>query len=132
MDNKFIKGNKLIVKFMGLKTYKHEEQKLFCEQVFGGVDITAWDVEASRFHESFDWLMPVVNKIEEFTFDVKKDEDEDHLSFHPYLRTFSNVAGVRINRFPLHKEETKILSTWCAVVEFIEWYKDKIKFDIGN
>jgi hypothetical protein len=97
-----LKSNKLIAEFMGL----NKEDKARIKHFFN---------EKLCYDTSWDWLMPVIEKIGEFQFD---DKDYAH------IRTFRKNM-VRINRFSLHQEKTLIKSAHNAVVEFINWYNKR-------
>jgi len=128
--------NELIAEFMGFTTASPntydvpEECRRF---VFGGCYTTYKDV--LRFHDSWDWLMPVVEKIE--TIVLPKGTFEDW----PYPENVSisiridscwinvgdnmwskQVKGREFLDHHNHKKGTKIQSTYAAVVEFIKWY----------
>jgi hypothetical protein len=91
-----VEGNKLIAEFMGDKGH---------------------DMLSYQYHSSWDWLMPVVERIGEMpsinfnlsSFDGAVFYDDD------YKHT---ASGNRIAK----KENTMIQSTWLAVVEFIRWH----------
>jgi hypothetical protein len=82
-------------------------------------------VEHLQFHASFDWLMPVVEKIERIY-------DDFHGYFGVYISSNScTIQGTNLRTTPdnphyaYHNEvtlNTKIESTWYAVVQFIKWY----------
>jgi len=134
-DEKF-EGNKLIAEFMGWQ--------LVTVGYFGGEEETQWQRDNSdwmdevnmddvgdyfvnvpenkwlyadvSYHTSWDWLMPVVEKIETLGYQFKqcskrveiwKDDNKPHKT--PIID---------------NKEETKILSAWYAVVEFIKWHNE--------
>lgn len=79
------------------------------------------------FHSSWDWLMPVIEKIAKL--EIEKEEiihnGVDSFFDTHYPRTFAMVNAetkefmVRINRFGLHQSQSLIEATHEAVVEFI-------------
>lgn len=90
-----------------------------------------WDAKALQYHSSWDWLMPVVEKIEEI-------EDEHHGHFGVYI----NSNGCSIQATNLRTDEpladpphyfdevisvTKNQATWKAVINFILWYNSTSK-----
>lgn len=92
-------NNKLIAEFMGIKLTENG---------------LAWDYinnPIPSYHTSWDWLMPVVQKIESlgyvFTIQGGKAEYGEMIS-----KTQSFIA------------EDKLSSTYKAVVEFIKQYND--------
>lgn len=80
-----------------------------------------------KFESSWDWLMPVVEKIEKTTvYDLITNYDERSefigWSVHWFtLNTNNEILGyIEDKRF-----ETKINATWFAVVEFIKYHNKK-------
>ena len=110
-------SNKLIAEFMGRN---HQNLAGFIEQY--------------EYHTSWDWLMPVVDRIESLKLGdcVLKD------SYMEMMTLTNAMAEVKIQHsacvidlFGTMKvyeafieviEESKIESTYKAVVEFIQWY----------
>lgn len=116
--------NKLIAKFMGTH---NGESWLFPDNTVPDLGIYIYD-EDLQFNLSWDWLMPVVEKIAKISL---KDESiiqngEDSYFDNYYLRTFAMINSetkefmVRINRFPLHQSSKLIEATFESVVEFIK------------
>tara|TARA_B110000967_G_scaffold128632_1_gene131382 strand:+ start:4587 stop:4952 length:366 start_codon:yes stop_codon:yes gene_type:complete len=115
------KNNKLIAEFMGLNAqilstnnvhswndapfyYITEDSK---EKVMEGVS------EYSKYHTSWDWLMPVVEKIEALKYRVEISHNGCLIESHKDLDT------ARINSGIGEIEPTKLKATYKAVVEFI-------------
>ena len=100
-----MKDNKLIAEFMGLKPCDDREQ--YQSSIYTNV------VADLKYHTSWDWLMPVVDKIESigFEFQILKGtcliQDED--STETLVETYSH---------------NKQKATYKAVTEFI---KEKVK-----
>lgn len=63
-----------------------------------------------RYDRSWDWLMPVVEKIESL---------KGRIDIHQYGCSLQYKFGSVAQEFA---EETKIASVFKAVVDFIEWY----------
>tara|TARA_R110002012_G_C11212595_1_gene561411 strand:+ start:199 stop:525 length:327 start_codon:yes stop_codon:yes gene_type:complete len=102
-----MKDNKLIAEFMG---YVYEDDILVPEE--------------PQYDTSWDWLMPVVEKIEEIGIDVYSD---DHLTVKEHRYRFDmgytqcNIYDhVRDGVIASADMGTKLLSTHQAVVEFIK------------
>jgi len=76
-------------------------------------------VEQLKYDESWDWLMPVIEKIE--TMSMTRGR-------HFYLHmdaAFVQIRVDRVNLQPLAKwgaTNNKMQAVYNAVVEFIEWY----------
>ena len=116
MANEIIEGNKLIAEFMGWSKspYEHLPNKMY-------KDDKGIHVDQLKYNSSWDWLMPVVEKVEEFGYPtlVKSDYYRKKLDYEVCI--FQKGTGELLieNDFG---GQTKIMTTWRAVVEFIRWY----------
>ena len=73
------------------------------------------EVDEMKFHASWDWLMPVVEKINsnrEIAININSEE------------TFLHGAG-KIKRFDNDKNGCKILATYLSVIHFIKWHNSQ-------
>jgi hypothetical protein len=137
VGNSIEQGNKLIAEFIGLKI-----RSVKCN---GPFDPEEWDLEIDapdflsdedleyiyeldgplesyyeklKFDTSWEWLMPVVEKIQELGYDVHiYGEANKGLSAWSYCDIIKD--GVFIWE-GVH-EKSKIKTTWQAVTEFIKW-----------
>lgn len=125
-------GNILIADFMGGIEYILKNHWKGLERF----ETQLYYPDGMQFHNSWDWLMPVVERISQIRYD-----NQDDIWSYAFFRTKTysylpqegkNIAVVRINRMGLHEADTMIEATWKAVVEFIEcekkhlWKKDCI------
>ena len=95
--------NKLIAEFMGRcgKVNKH--------LYWVNIPSVKWvTVEQMQFHTSWDWLIPVVEKIEK-----------------TYAYVDIKGCAVNISTIVETSAPTKIEAVYMACVEFIEWYNNK-------
>lgn len=127
--DEILEGNKLIAEFMDIpawKSYWNKEdtsdwfdtQKL--EDVgIKGVNIGSGSTKYLYFDSSWDWLMPVVEKIE--TLKKPVHIHSNGCTIYEYVR-FSIDAG---HWFTEKYGNSKLEATWLAVVEFINWYNKK-------
>jgi hypothetical protein len=113
---KTIEGNKLIAGYVGDKTEFENEYSI---PIKGDHALLYWDAEL-QFHNSWDWLMPVVEKIN----DTAIDEDSKYTVVIMDHRVWVKIEGPQektIVDFDGYNTSF-IESVWNAVVEFIEWY----------
>ncbi len=83
-----------------------------------------------KYHESWDWLMPVVDKISQHVYEVETEErigGTTVITHTAYPRTFGMLSEegkpmVRLNRSPLYTADTLIEATYKAVVDWIKTY----------
>ena len=93
-------NNKLIAKFMGYdkKSYLTKEDYIY--------------------HNSWDWLMPVIEKIENskecFSFEIKES----------FVFISSNGHNF-IHHWNYSEYSSKIEAVYMAVIDFIKWYNDE-------
>lgn len=120
-----MKENKLIAEFMG---GKEKKQSPLFGQSFIEINTTNMDCYVSlpkyvnpnalKYHTSWDWLMPVVEKIECITID--NDDNSDNF-FNVMIEVFEcNINGGDI--CICKSGNTKLEATYNAVVEFINQY----------
>ena len=93
------KTNKLIAEFMGMTYYIPNDDSLMVEKAPIGSFITP--TESLKYHESWDWLMPVVQKIGDEYLNTPFDETYSHLT-----EQYENIWTLE--------------DTYNAVVEFIK------------
>ena len=87
-----------------------ESNKLIAE--FMGVDIHEFVMNGGKkweYHSSWDWLMPVVEKI---------------YSSNEYVKYKDTMSGI-FNEEPVRINSKYISVTHEAVVEFIKWYNEQ-------
>lgn len=136
-----IENNKLIAEFYGA-IYKEDDcgdMGYFFEKPFYENWHTAFKAEALKFHTSWDWLMPVVEKIEGLSvagIDIEAYSEEKRPCEWQFTVSIEN-GGCTIHRDVLPQyggteddflnlysclKDDKLKSTYEAVITFINWY----------
>lgn len=120
--NKIIEGNKIIAEFMGWevseKAKSLKKRGLTINTIpYGYFKIHPDDL---LYQSSWDWLMPVVEKIEKESFNIF-GEYEDVI-----INGCSCFVETRDREISII-ETTKIEATYKAVVEFVKWYNKQKK-----
>ncbi len=108
-----IEGNKLIAEFMGGEFNERQSFVYFKLPVNKAYSV----LDDLKYHSSWDWLMPVVEKIEKGNFGVKQCRKVVEIYIDD---TKENIIH--------SKHRNRIESLWYAIIEFINWYnknKDK-------
>ena len=94
-QEQIVEGNKLIAEFMSDFILLTKDEA-----------IVVRDRKTLCFHSSWDWLMPVIDKIRSMN---------EYSGFVDHTSSIVDEGGVYIN--------TKFIeNTWKDVVEFIKWY----------
>ena len=120
-EKELLENNKLIAEFMGGKNFdKNGYFEIFIPEQVNNLETNkGWVTEVlewTNYHKSWDWLMPVVEKIESienyrFDFEIRQslveiyDKDE------------------QIDVFQEQGDDKREVTYWC-VVEFIKWYNE--------
>lgn len=135
MENKeILEGNKLIAEFMGIKnplfqfpTSGHGVP--FAEGQYLGTDGLAYYPEDMRYHSDWNWLMPVVDKIEQLP-----SSGGFFFTTIAYQHNIREAYVTEIyGRFFGRSENSKLEATFMSVIGFIKWYNkasDKDKNDL--
>lgn len=113
MTQKEVDGNKLIVEFMGY-TIKNANEWYNYEQAWLPDGKTHYPTELLKFHKSWDWLMPVVNKIRSLYNSAEID--------------ICYYAEDIISKIAEGCVEANFLQVYESVIEFIIHY-NKIKIN---
>lgn len=98
--------NRMIAEFMGVKVSYVDNDKV---AIIDGKWVDFCDLE---YHTSWEWLMPVVEKIESYDMNVKIHTSYTSIHFKR-KQCIVDVDG-----------RIKIENTYSAVVQFIEWYNE--------
>ena len=109
-ESEIIEGNKLIAEFMGAKWSKSSgyEFSMFAS-AYSNCGKTL------KFYSSWDWLMPVVEKIENIAQSQKSDS-----FFLSYIRNNYTIFDMKLT-------EVSIAAVWIKTVYFIDWYNSQSK-----
>ena len=129
-------NNKIIAEFM----IKQEPTENFCVGsigqevgVFTGIKTEYFKYEDLKFHSDWNWLMEVVEKIEQTTIketygQFNEKESNAIVSVvieNKFCQILSN--GIYLNEIVSENEETKIEAVYNACLEFIKWYNEQNK-----
>ena len=113
-------NNKMIAEFMGYELIGNTYSKK------NGMD---WFIEP-QYHNSWDWLMPVVDRIESF----QDGEDGDSMRGHLYNFRIEQhfvyiLDGESMDVIIEMNGDSKLDATYKAVVEFINQYNKNESID---
>jgi hypothetical protein len=113
-----IEGNKLIAGFMG---FIHRDSNVY--KVPEGEDLKylAYHLNLNKmpYHTSWDWLMPVVEKIESLGYDSRiMGNNSDGGFLCDFVDGDNNEAACKTNY------TSKLEAVYAAVVAFIQWYNN--------
>lgn len=141
------KGNVLIAEFMGaivVAPIGHTGRDIcFQEQIEGQY---VYQRSLLKYHTSWDWLMPVVEKIEllpcpfpvreEYKYkcyfsidsgfvDLQLVQKHSTETFHPPVDNKQFSAFYSASE--LHSSKTKIEAVWNIIIAFIQWFNNQSK-----
>lgn len=125
-----LEGNKLIIDFMvyyDSGTTDNHLNSVYRINILGSN--TFHTIETIPLHKSWDFLMPVVEKINKLIIDTKKSTIGEGIIIqydcvYLYYKTYrsTRIVGNGNNRFKDIKE-----AIFITVVEFIKWYNNEQK-----
>lgn len=119
-NEEITKGNKLIAEFMGFKIGVPHSQTM-ANEPYGDIDL-------SKFNLSWNWLMSVVERVENLPKDLLHGKFGVYISSNCCTIQGTNLlASFSPAYFQDHYANTKIEATWVAIVNFIEWYNNTLK-----
>jgi hypothetical protein len=116
-EQEIIEGNKIIAEFMGIKEIKssydsygiptpiwHTENDYFRSSTYSVPNESFYEfVDNAKYHTSWDWLMPVVNKIFKL--------------YTQYPKAAFEIYKIRI--------VIDIYTLWLSVIKFIKFYNNE-------
>lgn len=120
MDKWIVEGNRLIAEFMGIPKCGR------CKDC-GGYQYSPaiiYKPADMMYHDSWDWLMPVVEKISR----IKIGDGIEYVEY-AYVRTFGGIgpdSAFRFNGFAVHISDRLIDSVFRGVVEFVKWHNENV------
>lgn len=113
-QEQLLEGNKLIAKFDGwvhFPTPKNKGNGYWNNEKRG---FAHWSLDSFKYHSSWDWLMPVVGKINKLF-----DEESDNWLGKCLDDDFPKIIELRITE--------SIKSVYVHVIQFIQWYNTQNK-----
>ena len=121
---RLIKNNKLIADFIGAsKTSNCKDNEMFIPgQTICRIDtIELGKGHILKFHKSWDWLMPVVEKIESEFCSSNIHYYSAGMMKQEYVVEF---LGYNIDYDNSQYDKSKIKAVYKAVIKFIKWYNE--------
>jgi hypothetical protein len=110
-------SNKLIAEFMGLVKEPTEKNFDAYYPPFDGVEGEYFAPIELKYNTSWDWLMPVVEKIESLGFQVTIGSECYCVIQDGWKEGLEEIHYM--------KDNSKLLCTYGAVVEFIKWHNEQ-------
>lgn len=118
-EEQILDGNKLIAEFMGAKYDKDTSFPIHPDDLWlpihGICNFKTIKIGKGKillYHKSWDWLMPVVEKIENLKFEYSYYKGRAIITDLGFQNMMNDIAF----------SGSRIEATWLAVVEFIKWY----------
>jgi hypothetical protein len=124
MEN-ILENNRLIAEFMGQKSELYEFPQFGYMNTKGDF-ITEFNDSQLKFHKDWNWLMPVIEKIE--ALDEKSFETTSHFNGFINKRLY-NTAFIDTKNYEVISSgnlmESRIESVYTAILAFIKLYNNK-------
>ena len=131
-EKEILEGNKIIVKFMGFSERKPDEE--FETVWFKKGGFNQYGINQLKYHLSWDWLMPVIEKIES----VWVGHTQPRVMIEGTYCQIADSGGYFAKNSKLNKDNqlggecypnkyTKIENTYRMVIKFIEWHNNYLK-----
>lgn len=120
MEEEVFELNKLIALFMGYTEDEIQAEDWCGCNVLVECDITGdKNLVSSDYHSSWDWLMPVVEKIEEteYNYDTRIHYDALEGAYFVDIVDWGNAERACQTSYI-----SRIDAVYKAVIEFIKWY----------
>lgn len=117
--------NKTIAEFMG---YKHQKSEFFDVMEHYKSMEDRFPVGDEKYHISWDWLMPVVEKIERTNLDEIQEVKDTMLGSDHRARFNIGNERVIVSIAPnwslanIFNTDNRLSNTYYCVLEFIKWY----------
>lgn len=111
-EQEILEGNKLIAEFDGA-IFTNDDTEAYPQGYLYFQDIGAREAKNLMYNDSWDWIMPVVEKIHSYT-------DFWVTIYYRSCKVFPMNRGVEMEI--LIEEKPTIEAVWIAVVEFIKWH----------
>lgn len=120
-------NNKLFIEFIGIE--KESDGTPYINLGADSFYFDLYDEDSCKFHTSWDWLMPVVEKIESL-----KCVDELNIKYDAVSKTIcveilpsftESFNSIIIYTNTVIHNEPKLLCVYNAVIEFIKWYNQQ-------
>lgn len=126
MTNKeILEGNRLIADFIKMTVdddgIVYVDDKFFDELEDNYYEESDFPYNEYLFHKSWNWLMPVVEKIESLEFGEHEYFTVNIVGGNnSYIESSTGELITEI----MGRDRSKIFTVWTAVIEFIKWYND--------
>jgi hypothetical protein len=138
-----IEKNKLIAEFMSGKYSKDVSFALDDNEIWlpqWGIcrynTVSLWVGKTIRYHESWDWLIPVVEKIESLPdvsfFLIQKNFAGIYISQSPKQITHRIESGELVSeqeKTYTKQKDSKMEAVYYCIVEFVKWYNDTTRIN---
>ncbi len=115
---KIEKTNELIAEFMELEIWG---PGFFAGYVYKE---NLYHFDQLKFHSSWDWLMAVVDKVENLGYFTLITESRIQISFNDKNKFQRNIVNLWQGEAS-NSYKTKMQGLYKAVIKFIKWYNDE-------
>lgn len=112
-----VEGNVLITEFMNVSHCRADQGSFYY------INDDAYLAEDLKYHSSFDWLMPVVEKIKDYS----PDHEIEITMGKTFCRIFARDLDDGSYLYGIDSTEDKpIDAVYNAIIQFIKWYNNQV------
>ena len=133
-DTSVIEGNKIIALFHGWRHVPTSKGKGKGYWNFPEWGKASWDADSFLYHSSWDWLMPVVEKIgntHNIRIQINVCSITRRFLDHRKYQKEHNIGFDEVPPIAEHDGSGFIENVWHAVVKFIKWYNSQKEVNHG-
>jgi hypothetical protein len=114
-ESEILEGNKLVAEFMGAtKGFNSKDGEFY----YLPNNVPSYLIKELKYHSSYDWIMPVVQKIINLGWQFQLNSYGISNSAE-FIKTGSYIKNTDWS--------TPLLATYNVVIDFIKWYSNSDK-----
>lgn len=129
-QEEIIEGNRLIADYCMVKRLNDGLYSMVLTGTIAFINDPKWlNASELKFHLSWDWLMPVVEKIEAPSNfpDMSIKEGVDVIIYCGNCTINYSDEDREYNHTHPEGQESRIIAVWKSCIEFITWYNEQTK-----
>lgn len=129
-DEEIIKGNILIAEFMGFKFVHNNPNPIALNEPLHTnanqhpIYMQGYSIATAQFECNWQWLMYVVEKIESLGYYTRISGCAQSICHYFWIEECDTFGDQKWG-YNGAKNESKVITTWKGILEFIKWYNSQ-------